>query len=122
MTYEFYKIVHLLGIMLLFTTLGGMATLVWLGASETSKAQRGFLAMLHGIALVIVFVAGFGLQARMAGGGGWPVWLILKIVIWAVLAAMLTFIRRSPDLGKLWILILPAIGGLAGYLAIFKPL
>lgn len=123
MPYEFYKVLHIFGNLLLFVSLGGLAMLVLRGGSpEEVKPLRKYVAMTHGLALLVVFVAGFGLMARLnMMGMSWPLWIYVKIAVWLVLGAAIALIARLPALGKGWYFILPLLGGLAAYMAVYKP-
>ncbi len=123
MSYEIYKVLHLLGILAIFTSLGGFAMLGIRGGPESeTKPLRKTLAIVHGLALVVVLVAGFGLMARKGMmSSSMPLWIYLKIGIWLVLGAAVAFVRKSPGVGKLWYLLLPLLGALAAYLAVYHP-
>lgn len=123
MSYEFYKVVHLLGILLLFTALGGSAMLALRGGTdEERKPFRKLLMATHGTALLIIFVAGFGLMARKGMmGAGWPGWIYVKLGVWLVLGGAVTYVRKQPQLGKIWYFVFPLIGAVAAYSAVFKP-
>ncbi len=123
MSYEFYKVVHLFGILLLFTSLGGLAMLSLRGGPEgETKPLKKMLMILHGVALVVVFVAGFGLMARKGMmGSGWPGWLFGKLGIWLVFGGLATAVIKRPALGKVWYVVLPLLGAVAAVLAIYQP-
>lgn len=123
MSYEFYKVLHLLGILLLFAALGGAAMSALRGGSEEQvRPYRKLMAATHGTAILVIFVAGFGLMARLGMmGGGWPLWIWVKLGVWAVLGIAIGLVRRKPELGRLWFFVLPAIGAIAAYMAITKP-
>lgn len=108
-----YKVIHILSIMLLFTALGGML----------AGADRKRAGMTHGIALILILVSGFGALARigLSNPGIWPMWLWLKALIWIALGGVIVLIRRAPRSAPLLWWVLPLLGGLAGYLALFKP-
>jgi len=57
MSYDFFKILHLLGVFMVLVSLGG---LIVLGVVEDSR-WRKLAAMTNGIGLVVVFIGGFGL-------------------------------------------------------------
>jgi peptidoglycan/LPS O-acetylase OafA/YrhL len=121
MSYEFYKVLHLLGILVLFTAMGGLAMVTLRGGTdEEKKAARKPLMILHGVALLVIFVAGFGLMARLGMmGGGWPIWIFGKLGVWLVLGGAIAMLKRP--MGNTWYLLLPVIGAIAAALAIFKP-
>ena len=118
MSLAFYKVIHLFGIALLFTGVGGLCILSIAG-SDSPKARR-LSSILHGLALVIVLVTGFGLLAKLGMGAAIPLWLWLKIAIWMVLGAAIVVIKRAPLYASALLFALPALGAIAGYLAIYK--
>lgn len=121
-SYSVYRLVHLVGIFLLFVVLGGLSY----GASR-SEAGRGAssrLAMaLHGVALFIVLLGGFGLLARLGivHGTSWPAWVWAKLGIWVLAGAAVIIPRWKPQWAGGLFVALPVLGGLAAWLAIFKP-
>ena len=122
MPYEIYKVLHLLGIFLLFSALGGSAMLgIRGGADDQVRPYRKLLAATHGVALLVIFVAGFGLMARLGIMTGWPLWIWVKLGVWLVLGGAMAFVRRKPELGRAWIVIVPVVGAVAAYMAITKP-
>lgn len=123
MPYEVYKVIHLFGILLLFTSLGGLAMLSLRGGSpEETKPLKKMLMIIHGIALLVVFVAGFGLMARLGMmGAGWPTWIFGKLAVWIVLGGAAALVAKRPAMGKLWYLVLPLLGATAALFAVYKP-
>lgn len=123
MSYEAYKVLHLLAILLLFTGLGGLAVnAMRTGAEDEVRPLRKFLSITHGVALLVIFVAGFGLMARTGlMGGGWPLWIWIKLGVWLALGASVVLVRRKPELGRAWVLVLPLLGAVAVYMAVAKP-
>lgn len=128
MTYSAYKVIHLFGVIFLFTAIGGSVFLRFGGvqqALEDAGANvRRVTGIVHGLALVLILISGFGALARlnaMQGGGGVPHWVWGKMAIWLVLGAALPMARKMPRAaGVLWWL-LPLLGGLAAWLAVVKP-
>lgn len=126
MSFEFYRVVHLFGIVLLFTALGGLAVFSWLtrngkGDAADVTATRKRLAMLHGIALLVILVAGFGLMAKSGIMKTWPTWIFGKLTIFVVLGGASVFVRKTGAMGRTWLVVLPLLGLLAALLAVFKP-
>jgi hypothetical protein len=116
-----YKVLHVLGSLFLFTALGAM--LLAARDRDGTPAGRKLAGMTHGLGLVVLLVSGFGMLAKLAisNPAAWPLWLWLKLVIWLAFGAVLVVIRRAPNLtGLLW-WILPVLGALAAYLALYKP-
>jgi hypothetical protein len=117
MSYEFYKILHVFSAIVLFTSLGTLAATI----GHDSGRLRRLAQIGHGIALALLFVAGFGLMARLGMFGSIPVWAWIKIGLWLVLTLIVLPLRRQPGwVTALWISI-PIIGGLAVWLAVQKP-
>lgn len=117
MSNEFYRLVHLSGLILLFSGLAGL----WgahIGGGAPARPVRITLALLHGFGLLFLIVSGFGLLARLGFLSGLPGWAIAKIVIWLFLGGAITLLKRRFG----WAL--PAClvaGALAAYLCIYKP-
>jgi uncharacterized membrane protein SirB2 len=118
LSYESYKLIHLLGVIFLFVSLGGYLTL----SSTKTPVSRKLIALTHGIAVIVILVAGFGLLARLGFSAfqSWPLWVWVKLVIWLILAVIVITMRRVPELRvSLWFII-PILGVIAAYMAIFK--
>ena len=117
MSYEFYKILHVFSVVVLFSSLGVLAAF---GSSREAGLRR-FASIAHGVALAVIFVAGFGLLARLGMFGSIPGWAWAKMVVWFLLGAAVIPIRRRPDLAaRLWSIVM-LVGGVAVWLAIQKP-
>ena len=117
MSYEFYKILHVFSAILLFTSLGTLAASV---GSDSPRLRR-LAGIAHGIALAVIFVAGFGLMARLGMFGAIPAWAWLKIGLWLVLGLIVLPLRRKPEWATALWLAIPLLGGLAVWLAVQKP-
>lgn len=116
MSYEFYKILHIFSVMILFTAIGTLA------ADATGKQSlRRLAGIAHGLALAIIFVAGFGLLAKLKLFGAIPAWAFVKIGIWLLLGLAPIALRRWPD-WRVWVWsFVPVLGGIAAWLAVKKP-
>lgn len=121
MSYETYKILHVVGILSLFTAFGALL-LHALQKGPKKYAQKRLLAITHGTALTLVLVSGFGLLARLGiTTGVWPGWVFAKIGIWLVAGGLMAVIPRKPEWAQaLWGGVL-ALGGLAAWIAVTKP-
>lgn len=109
-----YKFLHLAGAMCLFLGLGGL-----LLPSDVSPSTRKLGSMLHGIGLLFVLVAGFGMIAKLKLG--FPGWIIAKIGLWIVFAVLPVLGKKGIVPAKAaWIIAL-ACGAGAAYLGVLKP-
>ena len=116
MPYETYKLLHVVGLLLLFLGMGGQL----LGARSEPRAPK-VTAILHGAGLFVMLVAGFGMMARLGIQWPWPGWLIAKLGVWLTIGALPVLARRQIlPLGPAW-LVASGLGGLAAWLAISKP-
>jgi len=120
MSYEFYKILHLTGLILLFSGLVSLLTLKATGAAVEGSAKK-FSFMAHGLGLFLVLLSGFGLLARLGLVRDMPNWIYAKIVIWLYFGAALVLIKRKGQIG--WLLYIPMllIFIVAAYLGVRKP-
>jgi uncharacterized membrane protein SirB2 len=120
MSYEFYKVLHLIGVFITIASLAGMSLHMASGGTR-EYSNRKFAGMFHGIGLTITLIAGFGLLARLGMHNGIPGWAIAKLVVWVILGGMPALIYRKPNLAKqFWAFIL-LFASLNAYLAIYKP-
>ncbi len=121
MSLEFYKVLHILAILVLFTAMGGLAMVTLRGGTdEEMKAARKPLMIAHGVALLVIFVAGFGLMAKLEMmGSSWPKWIFGKLGVWVVLGGATALVKRP--MGNAWYLLLPIVGGIGAWLAVTKP-
>jgi len=108
MDYTVYKLIHFAGLFTLLFALGSLFT----------KYNKGAV-MGHGIALLLVLLGGFGMQAKL--GVGFPGWMIAKLVIWFVFGAAIVLAKRGVISGKAAWFAMIGLAIVAAYLGIFKP-
>lgn len=117
---EFYKVLHLSGIFLLLLSLGGLGFHIINGGTREFAGRRWF-AISHGIALVLIILAGFGLLARLGLMSSMPGWAITKILIWLWMGVVPALFYRRPQMAKvIWFAIF-LLAAVSAWLAIFKP-
>ena len=114
-----YNLIHVLGLAAVLVSLGGLTTLVAGGNDPRETGQRGLLMALHGVGMILLIVAGFGMLARL-GISGMPSWVWMKLVIWIILGVIPFWIRRSPGVAKPLIWLLPLLPFAAAYLALYR--
>lgn len=121
MSVEEYKIIHIVGILMVFSGLVGVMALRMLTA-EIPNQPRRFFVITHGIGLLIVLIAGFGMAAKQgylqAPNSGW---IIGKIAIWLILGGSLALAKRKGQMGGILLTFFLVLGGVAAWLAIMKP-
>ena len=86
MPHSLYLVLHLLGIFLVTLSIGGTLIQKQIGDQTPVK----LLAMLHGFGLFFLFLAGFGLIARLGISWPFPTWIWLKLAIWLAFGAFPT--------------------------------
>ncbi len=122
MPYAFYKAMHFFGIVMLFTALGGTVLHVINGGNKASNAARGLVAALHGIALALILTGGFGMMARLGYITEWPGWIYGKLAVWVALPILGVIAQKKPEHGRTVLVLIPLVGLLAAWLAIYKPM
>lgn len=113
MSYATYKFLHIVAIILVFITLGGLTAL------SAKPISKRLYVIINGICLVLVFFAGFGLLHKLNVPWPWPVWVWVKLLGWL-------FIGMGPALVKKYspTIILTLYGVVAVvmvYMVLFKP-
>ncbi|MGZ3691467.1 MAG: hypothetical protein ACXVAX_08185 [Pseudobdellovibrio sp.] len=120
MSYEFYKMLHITGIVLLFSGLTALLTMKATGVPLEGPSRK-FAFLSHGLGLFLILLAGFGMMARLGMMGAMPNWIYVKIAIWLYFGAAIALVKRKGQLG--WKLYIPLILVLmlAAYVALTKP-
>lgn len=122
MSTAFYWYLHILGIALLILSIGGVALHAMSGGTKQSSGGRGVAAASHGLGLVLILVAGFGMLARLdLMAGGLPGWAWVKLVIWFAIGGLFMVPYRKPELSKLVWFGAAALMLAAAYLGHAKP-
>ena len=120
---EFYEVLHIIGIAMLFVAIGGVAVHAANGGTKSVSNTRPIVGSLHGIGALLILTGGFGMLARMGMmQGGFPMWLWGKIIIWTILSAIGLLPYRKAELARPFLFVLPLLAGAAVYLALYKPI
>lgn len=90
MTYQILKLLHYSGLFMVIVSIGAFFVM---SHSKDLSLKKLFLAV-HGIGLIIMFMAGFGILKYM--GYGFPPWVHIKLTIWLILGFIPTLILRLP--------------------------
>jgi hypothetical protein len=109
MSFEFYKLLHVVSVIVVLFALGGLTAATKAVASSNGSKQKIF-SILHGIGLAVILVSGFGMLARLGLVGEMPDWVKLKIGAWLVIGSFAAVYKRKPH----WAY---ATGGLALFIA-----
>ena len=114
MSFEFYKILHLAGVFGMLLALGAAAAT----GPQVAPSTRRLNGILHGVGMLLILVAGFGMLAR--GNLGFPGWVMVKIPIYLVIGAlpMMAQRRQAPLRMILIALVLTLV---AAWLALVHP-
>ena len=89
---------------------------------KSKGVGRKLVAALHGTALFLILLGGFGMLARLGiVQGGLPGWIYAKLALWVALPVIGMLPYRRPASAR-WVLLgLPVVGLLAGIIALTKP-
>jgi hypothetical protein len=124
MSYEAYRVLHLLGVLLVFLSMGAVTFHVAGGGTKATNPHRALLGATHGLGVLIVLIAGFGLLARLGLGGPAapvPLWAWMKLGIWLVFGLGMTLVYRLPHAAKILWGVWALLGTTAAILCVFKP-
>ncbi|HEY0931643.1 MAG TPA: hypothetical protein VGE27_17100 [Gemmatimonas sp.] len=121
--HQFYEILHVLGIALLFSAIGGVAVHAANGGTKANSNTRALVSAVHGIGMLLILVGGFGMLARIgfAHGTNFPGWLWVKLIIWLAFGGLALLPYRKPALAKPFLLLMPVLAGIAVYMVLYKP-
>jgi uncharacterized membrane protein SirB2 len=111
MSPEIYKLLHLTGLIFLFTGIGG-----FLALNKENVRHGKFAVYLHGVGLVLLLVSGFGLVAKLQIGFPW--WIIVKVVVWLFIGGALALAKREVFPVRTVIIVSIFVGLVAAYLGL----
>jgi hypothetical protein len=117
MPLTFYKLIHLLGIFLVFAQIGGAVVATGMDQNSWKKAH----GIMHGLGAFMLLLGGFGMLAKLDLVGAWPVWVWVKLVIWVLISLSPMAIRKAPEKARIWLFGAILLGVTAAYLALYKP-
>ena len=113
MSYEFYKLIHLLGLGAVAFSFGAFAM------RSEDPAKKKLPSITHGVGLFFVLLGGFGMAAKMKLAVATTPWVLFKVVVWLGLGAFMAINKRKPELVPKAQLILILLAFVAAYLGIF---
>ncbi len=114
---NFYKLMHLFGVLMVFLAFGGLIGRSLLGVDGVRLKKLA--GITSGIGLILILIGGFGMLGKF--GYGFPGWAIVKLVIWIAFGGLIAAANRKPALAlPLWWGVL-VLGLIASYLALWKP-
>ena len=116
MSLQLYKLLHILGLVLVFMALGAQAFHGANGGTKATNKVRGLVMGTHGLGILLLLVAGFGALAKLQSmSAGLPGWLHPKLLIWVLLGAAPAILNRKPEWGKIMWVALPLLAVGAAY-------
>ena len=117
MTVEIYRLIHLVGVLMVFLAFGGLIGRSLLGV-DGAKLKK-LAGITSGVGLILVLLGGFGLLAKLKYG--FPGWAIVKLVVWIAFGGLIAVANRKPALAKgLWWGVL-VLGLIAVSMVLWKP-
>lgn len=116
----FYKFLHISAVMALFLSIGATMAHIAGGGNKESFTSRKFVGMIHGLALLAILVAGFGMMAKYKYTLSQP-WLMAKFVAWFLFGMVNMFFYKFPQKAKYVGFAYIVLGTLISYLVFYKP-
>ena len=107
-----YSVLHVLGAFVLV----GFTFQAFIAPQPQFRRR---LMMYTGIASLIMFVAGFGLEAKLSLG--FPLWVLIKIGCWLGLSILAGLAFRTPLLARMYSGVALLLIAVALYCVYFRP-
>lgn len=122
MPYEFYRLMHFLGIFAMLAVLAYSCAHAAREGARNDRGTRRALGVMHGVATLLVLTGGFGMLARLGiVQGGLPGWVVVKLGIWLLLAGAIALPYLHRRFAMLLPLALPLAALGAAAVALYKP-
>ncbi len=121
MSYGFYSFLHIVSVLVVTISLAITSFQIYTGAKKENLKCRKGLSITHGIALLVAFVAGFGLIAKGGYSFSGSPWIYIKMLCWLLLGAYPVVLYKNVLPRKFSVLGLVLILTIAVYTVVFKP-
>ncbi|MFQ5505691.1 MAG: hypothetical protein ACE5F1_12975 [Planctomycetota bacterium] len=119
MSYEHWKTLHLLGVILLFSAFGALLVLALNDRTREVNRGRTFAMAVHGASMLLIIGAGIAIIGKPeANIDGMPAWVWAKVILWLLLGSAVMVIKRAPRSVFVMWLLLPLIGAVAAHLGL----
>ena len=122
MSYSFYSFLHIVAILVVAMSLAITSFQVFNGANKGDIRSRKSLSITHGVALLIAFVAGFGLITKGGFSFSGSTWIYIKIACWVLLGVYPVLLYKQILPRKMALIGLAVILAVAVYTVVFKPI
>jgi len=119
-SYPVFKVAHLAGVLMLFMALGAMMYHSMTGGQKRNEWRRPII-LTHGLGMLLIFVAGFGMIGQLGIFWPWPLWVWGMFLIWLFFGGIIAVIYKRPKQNAYlwWIIVI--LGVLAVYFGVAKP-
>lgn len=98
MSYQIFLIVHLIGAFFVVFSLGGSLLQAIVSGDKNYEFKKA-IGIIHGVGLLLLFVAGFGLIGKV-GYSPIPFWIWIKMAIWVFFGVVSALAFRSKSKSK----------------------
>lgn len=120
MSVDIYRVVHVFGILLLFSGLIGLWG-VYSSGQAPRKGLRILLSATHGVGMLVMLISGFAMAGKLGLAENLPSWIFVKLGIWFLLGASMILAKRKSTWGFALIVLWIGLGTAAASLGILKP-
>jgi hypothetical protein len=120
---DFFEVVHIIGIAMIFVAIGGVSVHAANGGTKVTSGTRRLVGWIHSVGTVLILAGGFGMAVRLGllHQFALPGWLWVKVIVWAILSAASLAPYRWPALARPCLVLVPFLAGVAVYMALYKP-
>ena len=118
LSYTTYKLLHVASIFLLISGIAGIWALRAAADSADYPGLRKLLMAIHGFAMFLVLLGGFGTMARLGVEMPWPAWIWIKMAIWIALGGLPVLLKRGSAISKGLFFAAPVLAAVAAWAAI----
>lgn len=111
-SYSIYKYIHLVSLIVFFTSM----------TVQFFSEPKKIFKIMSGVSTLLILVSGMGLLARVGvtHNEPWPVWAIIKMIIWFLLGIGLpVIVKRMPHYRAQSYWAMLGLFGLAAWVIIF---
>ena len=121
--YPILKILHFVGIGLLFMSIGGLCINAFQGGNKASLQGKGWLQVMLSLNLGLLLTVGTAIPMLLQLGDGAFAqgWVHAKFTLWLVIGGLGMMVLKRPHIARWAWVALPLLLGAAAALAGMKP-
>ena len=121
MDMSIYRILHIIGILLLFQSLGAYLFNAMTDRASGDKSALKMVTRLHGLGLLLIAISGFGMLAKLQLFWPLPGWIWIMLIVWVLSGVSVFLVKKNPASARMWWILTIVFGVVTVLMGVLKP-